>query len=99
MGAIIWIARVLIFLLLLRIILRMIFGSVARAPRQPPAGPSSAGERAGGELVRDPNCGTYIPKARAVVLGSGADAKYFCSTKCRDEYLERVRSSNSEVRS
>jgi len=88
-GAIIWIARVLIVLLLIRIVLGMLFGSVRRVPRQPPAGSPGKGERIGGELVRDPNCGTYIPKARAIVHGSGADAKYFCSTKCRDEYVNK----------
>jgi uncharacterized protein len=88
-GAIVWLARFLIFLLLLRIVLRLIFGSGSRGAG--PARPSQtrASERAGGELVRDPNCGTYIPKASAVVIGSGADAKYFCSEKCRNEYSEK----------
>jgi len=92
-GAIVWIARALIFLLLLRIVLRLIFGSVLGGSRKARPGRAGSAERVGGELVRDPNCGTYIPKASAVVLGSGADAKYFCSTKCRDEYTQKVRSS------
>jgi len=88
-GAILWIARALIFLLLLRMVLSMVFGSVRSRPSQPRAGRAGSPERVGGELVRDPNCGTYIPKASAVVMGSGADAKYFCSDKCRNEYLEK----------
>jgi YHS domain-containing protein len=99
-GAIVWIARSLIFLLLLRIVLSLLFGSARPGPRQtrPGAGPAPAPERVGGELVRDPNCGTYIPKTSAIVQGSGADVKYFCSTKCRDEYDTKRRSSNVEVR-
>ena len=89
MGAIIWIARVLIFLLLLRIVLRLIFGSTRRTSGQAPSGRSRSAERIGGELVRDPNCGTYVPKASAVVIGTGPAATYFCSDKCRIEYSEK----------
>ena len=82
MNALLWIARVLIFLILLRFILRLVFGT-AFARR---AAPRRVSERAGGELVRDPVCGTYIPKAGAFVIGKGDDAKYFCSIECRDKY-------------
>lgn len=83
MNALIWIVRILVFLLLLRLILRLLFGTAfarrAATPRRMP-------ERAGGELVRDPVCGTYIPKAGAFVIGKGEDTKYFCSIECRDKY-------------
>ena len=84
MNALIWIVRVLVLLIILRILLRMLFGPGRRpgSPRPAPRAP----ERLGGELVRDPQCGTFIPKARAIVSGSGADAKYFCSVECRDQY-------------
>jgi uncharacterized protein len=94
-----WIVRALAVLLLVRMLLRALFGS------RPPATRASGGagrphtpERIGGELVRDPQCGTYIPKARAIVSGSGDAALYFCSTQCRDEFA-KVRSSKAEVRS
>jgi hypothetical protein len=81
-----WVVRALAILLLLRMVVRMLFGdrrpqrhSGASQPRNP--------ERLGGELVRDPQCGTYIPKARAIVAGSGEAAQYFCSTTCRDTYV------------
>jgi YHS domain-containing protein len=97
-----WIVRALAILLLIRIILRSLFGSrrpAARAQGAPgPGGRPQAQERIGGELVRDPNCGTYIPKARALVVGSGDAAQYFCSTECREAYA-KVQSSKSEVRS
>jgi len=97
-----WIVRALAILLLIRMILRGLFGSRPSAARPKggpgPGGPPRGQERIGGELVRDPNCGTYIPKTRALVVGSGDSAQYFCSTECRDAY-EKVRSSKSEVRS
>jgi len=97
-----WIIRALAILLLIRMILSTLFGA-RRPARRAPGGPGPAGqprgqERIGGELVRDPNCGTYIPKARALVIGSGDTTQYFCSTECRDAYA-KVRSSESEVRS
>jgi len=87
-SALVWFARIIILLLVLRFVLRMLFGSRPVARRQP-IPPTRAQERVGGELVRDPNCGTHIPKARAIAVGTGADIKYFCSTTCRDAYARK----------
>ena len=98
MRILLWIVRALAVLLLLRMLLRLLFG--ARRPMSRPPGGGAPGkppERLGGELVRDPQCGTYIPKSRALVTGSGDTALYFCSTDCRDTY-EKVRSAKFEVR-
>jgi len=41
------------------------------------------------KLARDPVCGTFVAPARAVELqarGGGA-AQYFCSERCRDEFI------------
>jgi uncharacterized protein len=81
-----WIVRILVILLLIRLIVRFI--SMARAPARKSARRGGM-ERAGGELVQDPQCGTYVPKARAIVSGTGDGAKYFCSTTCRDAYAQR----------
>ena len=87
MRILVWFLRVIAILLLLRFVLRALFG-VRRAPTR--AGGSAAGpqnrERSLGELVRDPNCGTYVPKARAIAVQAGAETHFFCSAKCRDEY-------------
>jgi hypothetical protein len=88
-GALRWIAQAIILLLILRFVLRLLFGAarpISRRPGSPAGGPL---ERAGGELVRDPQCGTYVPKASAVVAGAGAEAKYFCSAACRDAYAAK----------
>jgi hypothetical protein len=82
-----WIVRLLLLMFVVRLVANAIFGSRPRqARRTPPAGPAGPVERAGGTLVRDPQCGTYLPQARAIRVGSGSDAHYFCSTACRDAY-------------
>lgn len=87
MGALIWIARAIILLVVLRILLRLLFaprgGGVSGGRPMPRTGPV---ERSGGELVRDPQCHTYVPKARAIAVQRGGETLYFCSAKCRDEY-------------
>ena len=85
MGILLWIARAILLLLILRMLVRLIFPPRGRTtPTRPPnSGPL---ERAGGELVRDPQCGTYVPKARAIAVQRGGEMLYFCSAKCRDEH-------------
>ncbi len=34
------------------------------------------------ELVKDPVCGTYVVRSRAVSGPAGAAARYFCSAEC-----------------
>ena len=83
-----WLIRAILLTILVNFILRLIL---------PPRRPTSAGqtgrprsqsfERPGGTLVRDPHCGTYIPVSRAICVGSGAAALYFCSEACRAAYV------------
>jgi len=82
MGAITWVVRVLLLLVVARFVLRLLFGQKGR----PGAGPRRV-ERPGGTLVRDPNCGTYIPRDRALTARSGSATLYFCSAACRDAHL------------
>ena len=48
---------------------------------RPPASPSS-----GGELKKDPVCGTFISTATAFQKFSNGQTYYFCSTECRDKF-------------
>ena len=43
------------------------------------------------ELVKDPVCGTYIVRERALTLDAGKQTQYFCSERCRDEYTRGAR--------
>jgi hypothetical protein len=88
----IWIIRKIVILLIVRLVWRALFNRQLAARRQQ-AGPRRRAERAGGALVRDPQCGTYIPQSRAIVVGHGARALYFCSTTCRDRYEHRSAAS------
>lgn len=75
-----WIVRILIILLILRIVLRWFAGRQVTST----AGPRiRRGERAGGQLLRDPQCGTYVAEGRAIRAAGQA----FCSTECRDRWL------------
>ena len=80
----IWFMRVLVLLVVVRLIVRTVYSAIGR--RQSPTPSTRVPERAGGALVRDPQCGTYVPEARALVLGRGTDALHFCSATCRDAW-------------
>lgn len=43
------------------------------------------------ELIRDPQCGVYFLKQRGVMVRQGGETLHFCSTTCRDRYLEKQR--------
>ena len=81
MRLLVWLLRVA----LLALVLNFIFRLIARAMRRAEAVPRSRkpAERLGGALVRDPQCGTYIPMANAIRVGSGDATQYFCSDGCR----------------
>lgn len=90
MTLISWIFRILLILFVIRLVVRFLSG-VARgynAPRPAPK-PNQPATREGGQLVRDPNCGTYVAVGRALREGSGGDAEYFCSETCRNAWAAR----------
>lgn len=90
MAAFGWILRILAVLLVIRLIVRFVGGLLqglsgassgsARGAAKP------SGPRVGGRLVRDPQCGTHVPEAKAIRVGGGDSAVYFCSTTCRDQW-------------
>jgi YHS domain-containing protein len=93
MGLLLWIVRILGVLLLVRVLLRLLFGNRVVPSRRSGGWPGGRApeSKAGGELVRDPHCGTYVPKARAIAASVGNETAYFCSATCRDTYLARAR--------
>jgi YHS domain-containing protein len=74
----------LIAFLVIRYLVKSIWGSYRASV------PASKGEsenvRAGGELKRDPVCGTYVAAASAFTRVVDGRPVYFCSTACRDKY-------------
>ena len=84
MTFVVWTMRIIVLLLVIRFLLRLFTRRpVATTGRRHV---SRAPERLGGTLVRDPQCGTYIPETTAVTVGRGASARHFCSTNCRDAW-------------
>lgn len=90
MSLISWIVRILVILFLIRLLVRFLSG-VARgyAAPGPAQKPNQPATREGGQLMRDPNCGTYVAVGRALREGSGDDAVYFCSENCRKAWAAR----------
>jgi uncharacterized protein len=43
------------------------------------------------ELVKDPICGIYIPKNKAITAKVEGAKVYFCSRECKEKYLEEKR--------
>ena len=41
-------------------------------------------------MIKDPNCGAYFPRRSAVVWEGPEEKLFFCSTRCRDRYLEKM---------
>ena len=48
----------------------------------------------GVQMARDPVCGTFVIPEQAIVLTTGSQRLYFCSTECRDKYRSRPESSH-----
>ncbi|MDY0268532.1 YHS domain-containing protein [Trichloromonas sp.] len=47
--------------------------------------------RQGEEMVRDPQCGTYLPKGDALEEIIDGERYYFCSARCRDAFKAKKR--------
>ena len=84
-----WILRAILFLIVLRLVMRFLMGLFQGLTGQPAhaGGGARTGRRQAAQaLVRDPVCGIYIPRAGALTAGSGAATRYFCSAHCREAY-------------
>lgn len=74
----------LIAFLVIRYLVKTIWGSYKSSV---PASKAESGDmRAGGDLKRDPVCGTYVAAASAFTRVVDGRPVFFCSTACRDKY-------------
>ena len=86
----------LIGFMLVMSVLRSVLGIIGKAfseltnTSSPAAGTSSSRPSSspspGGELKKDPVCGTFISTATAFQKFSQGQTYYFCSTECRDKF-------------
>jgi YHS domain-containing protein len=83
--------RSLIFDLIVPVLLFLLLRSVLRgflsptAPRRS-APPSQPPVSPGGELKKDPVCGTYVSASVALRETIRGQTVYFCSPECREKY-------------
>jgi YHS domain-containing protein len=76
----------LLVFLFLRSILKNLFGSVRRSSVPPPEPQREPSVVSGGELKKDPVCGTYVSTALAITRKVNGELVHFCSKECRDKY-------------
>jgi YHS domain-containing protein len=72
---------------LLRAVVRSVFQGVKTAATPQTTPPQSPRVQVGGELKKDPVCGTYVSTAAAVTKTIDGQLVHFCSRECRDKYL------------
>ena len=80
--------RLLIFLILGIVIYRAVKGSSEKRTgrRDPLSG--NAPMQVDDEMIKDPVCGSYFPRRDAVTMEIRGRTLLFCSTECRDRYIE-----------
>lgn len=77
--------RLIIFVLLFTLVYALVRGLIRRLGKS--AGTeNSRGEHAA-EMVRDPQCGTYVLPAQGFSARMDNKVYCFCSERCRDEFL------------
>ncbi len=81
-----FVAYLLVFLAL-RAFLRGAFRRSGQAPQpRMDSRPQSTAVPSGGELKKDPVCGTYVSTTASLSRKVGSETFYFCSAECRDRY-------------
>lgn len=80
--------QILLILAVVRAVWRLARGVLEGAGYQRVEGPRQR-QQAGVQLVRDPNCGTFVSPSSALTTRLAGQTHYFCSEKCRREYERR----------
>jgi len=84
-----WLIIVVIFYLIYRVLKGLVMPRTSFEDQFARPGPEEAGEsETSYDLVQDPHCGTYLPKAEAIPFTMNGQTLYFCSQECKDKFLE-----------
>ena len=84
-----WLRTLLLFLFvifLIRAIGRLLRGVVQGATNGDTANRRSR-QPVAVKMIADPVCGTYVVPGKALQLARGRETLYFCSDKCRDQWV------------
>jgi len=76
----------LVLFWLIRGVLKSVFASLNSSVAQRPERPR-APEPTGGELKKDPVCGTFVSVDASVKKKIHGQTLHFCSPACRDKYI------------
>lgn len=52
---------------------------------------------AAGEMVKDPECGTYVSVDDSISVTDDGVRYYFCSYECRDKFLKKLGESGRNI--
>lgn len=86
MGALsllVWLVRICLVLMVVRLVLQFAAGLVRGLRGEPRGGRPRPGGAV--DLVRDPVCGTFVPRDGALRGRLKGQEAYFCSPACRDQ--------------
>ena len=75
--------RIIFYILLLLIVLYLIFSLLFQSNQKP------SEDDTGTEMVKDPNCETFIQKSDAIRRYIKGNYHYFCSSKCVKEFKKK----------
>jgi hypothetical protein len=84
-----WLLRLLLLLLLIVVVLQAvvrIFNGFLEGLGRRPVGRGPRVPLRGTPMVRDPICGTYVVRSRALTAVRGRDTAWFCSEDCRRQW-------------
>jgi len=88
--AILYLMIAVVVISVLRSVIGIVLKGVADllnpSPQAGASSPRPPSPAAGGELKKDPVCGTFISAATALQKKVGSQTYYFCSAECRDKF-------------
>ena len=85
-----WFLIRLLLIVILFLLLKRLWLSLAGAVRSEGGLPPRT-EHAPQALVYDPECGLHLPLSDALIIHTEKGARHFCSRKCRDAYLAKLK--------
>ena len=86
LRAIAYLIAAVLIISVLRSVLGVLLKGVQELFRAGDTQPKNQNVPAGGELKKDPVCGTFISAQTAMQKRVGAATYYFCSVECRDKF-------------
>ena len=84
-----YVLLLILLMLVARAFWRVVDNIVEAAGGRSPRGGAGVSQP-GVQMVRDPVCGTFVVRDRAVTLDHGKRRFFFCSDACREKYRARI---------